>query len=136
MALSQEKANLIASEYKASKCDMTKGLLGAGYSKSYAETLGHKLYSNIKVINAIEAINKHQRIKTGRTIESLDGMYQAAYDLANTSNQPSAMNQSVTGIARLYGLDKDTVDTTQQQALTDNEQAEANRLATIRLREA
>ena len=34
-------------------------------------------------------------------------MYQKAYNLAIKHNQPAAAGSSVTGIARLYGLDKD-----------------------------
>ena len=40
-------------------------------------------------------------------ITKLHGLYQAAYNQAQALNQPSAMVSAVTGIARLYGMDKD-----------------------------
>ncbi len=42
-----------------------------------------------------------------RTVKGLDKLYQTAYDTSKDLNQPSAMVSAVTGIARLYGLDKD-----------------------------
>ena len=46
-------------------------------------------------------------VKTERTVQSLDDMQQAAYDLAMQNNQPSAAVSAGTAIARLYGMDKD-----------------------------
>lgn len=70
MALKQEKAERIAQEYaKIGYKDMTTPLLAVGYSQTYAQSLGHKLYRNIKVIEAIESIKANARVKTGITIE-------------------------------------------------------------------
>ena len=40
-------------------------------------------------------------------LAAVQAMYQTAYDSAQGLNQPSAMVSAVTGIARLYGMDKD-----------------------------
>lgn len=70
MALTQEKAERIAQEYaKINYKDMTTPLIALGYSKTYAQSLGHKLYRNIKVIEAIECIKATVREKTGVTVE-------------------------------------------------------------------
>jgi len=67
--ITQEKAERIAQEYaKVGYKDKTSPLLAIGYSKSYAQTLGHKLYNNIKVIEAIKRIDKTVSRKTGITI--------------------------------------------------------------------
>ncbi len=65
---------------------------------------------NVSKRNLMEEIDRRRASiskKTSRTVESLDDMYQAAYDLAMTSKQPAAAGSNVTGIARLYGMDKD-----------------------------
>ena len=85
----------------------TKGLLNAGYAERYALTSGQKLYEDLRVIKAIARIDKKSIEKSERTVESIDKMQQAAYDLAMEIRQPSAAVSAGTAIARLYGLDKD-----------------------------
>jgi hypothetical protein len=54
-------------------------------------------------------------------------MYNAAYTLAEETKQPSAMVSAVTGIARLYGMDKDTQTTIEQPAECTEDQLDQAR---------
>ena len=59
-------------------------------------------------------------------MQSIDAMYQAAYDLAESTKQSSSMVSACTGIARLYGMDKDVQTTIDQpQPLTPEQHQEA-----------
>ena len=86
----------------------------AAYKKAYPNCKGEwdKLGPRLRGKEGIRAeIDKRMAEsveKTDRTVESLDGMYQKAYDMAQGLKMPSAMTSSVTGIARLYGMDKDS----------------------------
>lgn len=85
-----------------------QALLSVGYSKAYARGgTSNKLYSNVLVKAAIARIDEKSAVKQERTVESLDAMYQAGFDIAQTQKNPAAMATNATGIARLYGMDKD-----------------------------
>lgn len=75
--------------------------------KNSYQQAGSRLLLNVVVKAAIVEFEAKTAAKAERTIESLDKMYQEAYVLAKICRQPAAMNGSVTGIARLYGMDKD-----------------------------
>lgn len=106
--ITQEKAESIAQEYANNAFkDMTTPLLAVGYSQSYASTLGHKLYKNIKVIKAISQIKAKLAEKIGYSVEQAQREYEEARLLAMKVNQPAAASTAVTGKARLYGMDKD-----------------------------
>ena len=97
--------------------------LKAGYSKCKGwERNGYLVRNKDVVAEGIEAYKAKGGAKTARTVEAVDDMYKAAYDLAKTSNQPSAMVSAVTGIARLYGMDKDTQTTIEQPQDLDQTQ--------------
>lgn len=99
--------------------------LKAGYSKCKGWERNAYLVRHKDVVEAgIEAYKGKGGAKTARTVESVDAMYEAAYNLANTGNQPSAMVSAVTGIARLYGMDKDSAanNLDQPNPLTEDEQ--------------
>jgi DNA helicase IV len=56
------------------------------------------------------------------TVERVQQMYIGAHDLAVEHNQPSAAVSAITGIARLYGMDKDaSLDKQEPDVLTDKE---------------
>lgn len=99
--------SMIARIFCANGRNKEKALLEAEYSKAYARSKGMKLYEDKRLIDAIAKIDAKTALKQQRTVESLDQMYQQAYDLGDKCKQPAAMNGSVTGIARLYGMDKD-----------------------------
>lgn len=83
--------------------------LKAGYSqctgwKQNADTVKHKDC----ITTEIERRRALMQAKTETTVETVQKLYQDAYDTAQTYKQPSAMVSAATGIARLHGMDKDS----------------------------
>lgn len=106
--LSQEKAQAIASEYCVNGFEKVKALLSIGYAKSYASSKrGLKLYDNDNVKLAIRRITALATAKTGMTVERMQTMYEEDREFASKVNQAGARVSATTGIARLYGMDKD-----------------------------
>ena len=134
--LSNEKANLIASHYCTNKYKKVKALLDSGYSITYSNNVGLKLFDNSKVIEAIARIEASNKVAMVRTVQSLDDMLVKAYHLAEQTNQSSAMVSASTAIARLYGMDKQTINTDQdeQRELSASEQEQADKIAQWTLR--
>ena len=133
--LSKEKANLIATHYCTNDYNKTEALLSSGYSKTYAMNVGLKLFVNDRVMEAIERIEAAKKVQTARTVQSLDDMLVTAYDLAKETNQSAAMVSACTAIARLYGMDKQTINTDQdeQRELSEAERLAAERISRITL---
>ena len=84
-----------------------QAMIDAGYSKAYANSYCGKLWENPRLRAAIRRIDDEMRTESKTTVTSVHSMYQEAYIQALVLNQPSAMVSAVTGIARLYGMDKD-----------------------------
>jgi len=92
------------------------------YKKAYPNTKAgwNKLSARLMAKEGIKKVIAGLMAVSGaiaeRTVQSVDKMYQQAYDLASTGNQPAAMVSACTGIARLYGMDKDVQTTIDQPA--------------------
>ena len=132
--LTDEKVNAITQAYF--ECDMvkSKALVKAGYSDNYSRTRGLKLFDNDRVMTAIAKIQAKAAKKTEMSIERIQQMYLEDRELAHKTNQPAAAISAVTGIARLYGFDKDAkVETKQDRELTEHQKEEAREIAKIRL---
>jgi len=99
--------NKLAQAFTSNGRKQEQAMIDVGYSKAYANSYCGKLWEDKRLIEAIRRIDAKAVEKLERTAQQLDDKYCAAYDLAKQSNQPSAMVSAVTGIARLYGLDKD-----------------------------
>lgn len=76
-------------------------------SKSGWDAHGARLIGNDSIQAEISRIEAKAVQESGRTVESLDLMYQKGFDIAETQKNPAAMATNATGIARLYGMDKD-----------------------------
>lgn len=99
----------IAAEYCSNGRCKERALKKIGYKPSYYKS-GRSVqvvYGSERIKQAIAKIDAENAEIGNRTVKSLDKMYQTAYALGEKCNQPAAMNGSVTGIARLYGMDKD-----------------------------
>ncbi len=95
----------------------SKALITAGYSKHYARAgKGLALFNDDRVIAEIAQVQSEARIKAGTTIEDVERMYDEDRTLARALKQPAAAISAVTGIARLYGLDKDAHSGAEQPA--------------------
>ncbi len=76
-------------------------------TKSGYNAHGARLIAKDSIQQEISHIEAESRAEQGRTVQSIDEMYQTAYDAGMVLKQPSAMVSAATGIARLYGMDKD-----------------------------
>lgn len=65
------------------------------------------VYGNLRVKAAIARKDAVNAQIGNRTVKDLDRMYQKGYDVAETQKNPTGMATNTTGIARLYGMDKD-----------------------------
>ncbi len=75
--------------------------------KSGYNSHGSRMMAKDGIKQAIAKYMTKVEAKGERTRESLDAMYQDTYDQATTLKQPSAAVSATTGIARLYGMDRD-----------------------------
>jgi hypothetical protein len=121
-------------------CDVTsdtfnnwgRSYLKAGYSECKGwERNGYLVRNKDVVIEGIAAYKAKSGAGTARTVQSIDAMYQTAYDLAQETKQSSSMVSACTGIARLYGMDKDTQATDTPTDLTPQQVEEATRASNV-----
>ena len=100
----------IAKEYCSNGRNKAQAMRTIGYAESSCKSgqATGDVYGNLRVKAAIARIDEEQAQIGHRTVEGLDKMYQEAFTASKTLKQPSAMVSAVTGIARLYGMDKDT----------------------------
>ena len=105
--LSEEKARSIAAEYCTNGFKKVVALLSVGYSTTYANNVGLKLFDNSSVKAAIACIQAKQAAKTDYTQEKGLELLLDAYKVAKTLNQPAAMVSAAIGANRMHGYDKD-----------------------------
>ena len=105
--LSKEKAQGIAAEYCTNGFKKVEALLTMGYSTTYANHVGLKLFDNDKVKRAINRIQAVVIAVTGYSVEQSQAEFEQARVLAMALKQPAAAVSAITGKARLHGMDKD-----------------------------
>ena len=105
--LTKEKAAGIAAEYCVNGFVKTAALLSVGYSTTYANNVGLKLFEHDKVLRAIAKIQAVAIVNTSYSIEQALTEYEQVRILAVQLKQPAAAVSAITGKARLYGMDKD-----------------------------
>ena len=132
----QSTVQAIAREYCSNGRNKCEAMRKVGYKDSYCDNRGTGIvYTNDRVIKAIRAIDEAGAAQGERTVQSIDSMQQAAYDLAMDHNQPSAAVSAAVAIARLYGMDKDTqANPDQPLPLTKADLDDLNRKANIALK--
>ena len=134
--LSDEKARAIAAEYCTNGFRKVDALLSLGYSKTYANNVGLKIFDNDRVVTAIRRIQANLQAKTGFTVQQAEREFEESRLLALKLNLPGAAVSATTGKCRLYGFDKDAkAETKQDRELTEHQKKEARRIAQIRLYE-
>jgi len=111
--ITEEKANLIATEYRKNNFNKTLGLLACGYSKNYANSgRGHKLYENERIIQALKEQEDEVRVRDIVDIdyvisglkELAERCMQAVPVLDNDSNETGEYQFNAAGAARAYDL--------------------------------
>ena len=76
--------------------------------KSGYNAHGARQIARDSIKQAISKFRAEIRKKTGFTVEDAHKLYEHAYDVAESAKQSGAMVGASTGIARLYGMDKDS----------------------------
>ena len=125
----------IAREYCSNGRDKAQAMRTIGYAESCCKS-GKAVgcvYGNVRIKDAIARIDAKITEEQGVTIKTIDNMYTSAYAMAQQTKNASAMATAATGRARLYGMDKDAHDDKQAEQLSQAQEREARRLATIRL---
>ncbi len=82
-------------------------VINAGFAESCAKQTAHRLITTDYCIEAIAKKKAAMAAEVGMTIERVKTMYKEDRDFATTVNQAGARVSATTGIARLYGMDKD-----------------------------
>jgi len=133
--LSQEKAAWIAREYCTNRYKKVEALLSVGYSNTYANNIGLKLFDNSRVKEEIDRIEALNRARSGYTIDQYILELDEARARAIDYKQVSAEITAIIAKGRSQGFDKDndigSID--QQQELDEQQQAMARRIAKVSL---
>ena len=95
----------------------TQAAIRACYSRRTANEQAARLLAKVSIKDYIARLEAAHSVQADMTVEKVQQMYLDAIELAVSNNQPSAAVSGITGIARLYGMDKD--------ASTDKQEAEA-----------
>jgi predicted phage tail protein len=147
--LTEERAKAIAESYHNHSFDKTNALKAIKnedgsqyYSNSYCETLGHKLYNNIRVKKYLDQIEAENKEILDYNREKAISMLKGNYDLLKVKAKASdiqAINARVAIIKEfnaISGLHVQTIKDGKEEVerLTKAEEAEAQRLANIRLK--
>lgn len=109
---------------------------GKAYKKAYPNSTSGQdqsasaLLSIPKIKAEIQRRQVKLRAKNGRTIAELDIMYETGFDIAVKTNNPAGIAINTTGIARLYGMDKDSgVNSDEQRILTESNRLQIKKIA-------
>lgn len=141
--LTDERAKVIAQAYCNNGFDKTKGLKAIKnsdgsqfYSDSYCQTLGHRIYNNIKIKAEIDKIIAQSQRDTGVTIALQQVEHQRLAKLAEDKGDLPTATRNIELLGKTIGAYTENIHTTteRQKELTEAEEEEARRLANIRLR--
>ncbi len=129
----------IARAFTSNGRKQEQAMIEVGYTKAYARSYCGQLWANPRLKAAIARIDAESAEIGQRTVAGIDKMYQDGFNVAQTQKNPAAMATNTTGLARLYGMDKDNqVSTDKPTVLTADEMDElrfdAKRLTALRLR--
>ena len=105
--LSKERARAIAVEYYTNGFQKVAALLSVGYSKTYANNVGLKIFDNERMVEAMQRLSAVAVVRTGYSIEQSQNEYELARIQAMALKQPAAAVSAITGKARLHALDRD-----------------------------
>lgn len=135
--LSQEKAQAIAREYCTNGHNEVNALTAVGYKKNYAERAGKKLFNNVQVIDEIKRIEAKTNIKVEWTMEQSHKELAEVGRLALEQNKLNDVISAIRERNELAGYHKQRIidESEHLKAMTEEEEREAKRLATLLLAE-
>jgi hypothetical protein len=103
----KERYSDFASKYVNNGLNGAKAARDAGYKEHSARSIACQLLTIPYVKDEINRLQALEAKKAGFTIQDAHQLYTHAYAMAERTRQSGAMVSAVTGIARLYGYDKD-----------------------------
>jgi len=113
--------------------------IAAGFSENYAKhRLPGRVLSNVALQQAYKAKKASLQAETGYNRLKAEQDYETVRRLALDKSDLASANMAIKGKNKLYGLEVDrlqTEDTTEQKKLTEKQEAEARRIANIRLKQ-
>ena len=114
VAIVDKKLNLMQADFVEHLCTDALNNASLAYRLSYPKCksgvrqAARNLLTKTYIIKAIALRKAQIRKKTGFSVEDTHQLYERAYEKADVSNQTGSMVGAATGIARLYGYDKDS----------------------------
>ena len=119
--------------YADGKVSVSQAYQQAGYSKVEAHSAGHRLYVKVGIQARIDHI-KAQRAKDANiTREGQAEKFDRALRMATEQGNAAGMVAAITGTNRLYGLDKQVIETHADEPMSRSEQEEADDWAEFKL---
>ncbi len=114
LALDDKKLNLMQADFVEHLCTDALNNASLAYRMSYPKCksgvrqAARNLLMKTYVIKAILNRKAEIRKKSGFKVEDAHQLYERAYEKGDIKDQTGAMVAAATGIARLYGMDKDS----------------------------
>jgi len=139
--LTDERCIAIAQGYCKSGFNKTNGLKAVKnsegsqfYSNSYCQTIGHKLYSNIRVKAEIDKIIAETQRETGITVAYIQSEHQRLAALAEAKGDVGVATRNKELLGKTIGayMEKQVI-LDDVEDLTEKEAAEARRIAGLML---
>ena len=134
--LTQERVNQIAAEYIAHNYKKGEALLACGYSKTYANSIGMRLFNNVRVKDALRRMHANLSLKTDITMAFIQSEHLRLAKEAEEAGDLATATRNIEGAGRTIGAYTETIRTgeiKEERQLDEREQAEAARIAQIRL---
>lgn len=127
----------IAREFTSNGRNKEQAMRTIGYAVSSCKSgkAVRDVYGNLRVKQAIARIDAESAKECKRTVQSLDAMQQAAYDLSMKINQPAAAVSASREIGKLHNLYESDQADQEVLALTKAEQEAAKEIASLILRD-
>ena len=103
----KQRYNIFALHYVSNGLNGAKAAKDTGFAKSSAKQTACRLLTIDYVKEEVARLQALFAEKAGMTVERVQQMYLEDREFAKKCNQAGAVVSATTGIARLYGFDKD-----------------------------
>ena len=129
----RDRAETYCQLYSTGTYSATEAYRLAGYAKKDADSASCRLSVKVSVKARIRFIQAGRAEKEHVSRETLASDYRSAYAVAEKEWNAAGMVAATTGKARLYGFDKQVIETHADEPMTRSEQEEADDWAEFNL---
>jgi hypothetical protein len=135
--LSDEKIKAIAAEYISNGFKKVEALLTCGYKRSYAESIGLKIYDNIRFNEIFSKMQAKQELKGDITIAYIQQEHERLAKIAEEKGDFSTATRNKELLGKTIAAYKDQSINTQpeQSPMSEDERLRLKRLSEIYLSE-